>query len=93
MPIPLYRLPLLLKRRVVREFSSHNRQGINIDNGSYLYKDKNDDAVIFDAERPGCLCSIWAAKLQGLTYPKFYFDSDETPKYGIHIRDFLGSTS
>lgn len=89
LPLSLYQLPFLPKNKMVREFSSHNRQGINIDHGNSLYKDEHGDAVLFDAAGPGCLRSFWVTWLQGPVSLKFYFDNEAKPKYEIDAREFF----
>lgn len=89
LPLSLQHLPILPRNRMVREFSSHNRQGINIDHGNNLYQDKFGDSVIFDAAGPGCLRSFWVTWLQGQVVFKFYFDNEEKPRYEIEARDFF----
>jgi hypothetical protein len=88
-PLSLHQLPLLPKRRVVREFSSHNRMGYNMDCGNYLYIDSNGDAVIFDAAGPGCIRNIWVTGVLQPACFKFYFDDDKIPRYEIDIEDFF----
>jgi len=72
----------------VRQFSSHNKKGLNSDENWPLYVDQNGDEVIFDAAGPGCIRSMWATYLDSSAIVKFYFDGEKKPRYSMNYVDF-----
>lgn len=82
-------LPLLPNdNRMVSQFSSRSPHQRNGDTGHFLYRDCYGDAVIFDAEGPGCVTSLWGTVLDPNGMFKFYFDGELLPRYTINIHDF-----
>ncbi|MBQ4279688.1 MAG: DUF2961 domain-containing protein [Rikenellaceae bacterium] len=82
-------LPLLpADNRQAGQFSSHSPHQQNGDAGHFLYRDSHGDVVIFDAEGPGCVTSMWGTVLDPKGTFKFYFDGETTPRYAIGIHDF-----
>jgi len=72
----------------VRQFSSHNKKGMNSDENWPVYTDPNGDEVIFDATGPGCIRSMWATYLDSSAIVKFYFDGEKKPRYSMNYIDF-----
>jgi hypothetical protein len=87
-PITLDDLPRLPRNVVVEQFSSHNKQGVNMDADWFLYKDEQGDSVVFDAAGPGCVRSIWQTCLPKDQVLKFYFDGETKPRYVMRTYDF-----
>ena len=73
----------------IHQFSSHNRAGDNGDDGWYLYDDDAGRKVIFDAEGPGCVRSIWATDIRDDTTLHFFFDGAKEPGISISMLDFF----
>ena len=73
----------------VHQFSSHNKEGQNGDDGWHLYDDEKGHAVIFDAEGPGCVRSIWSTDIREDAVFHWYFDGDEEPRYSIPMIAFF----
>ena len=84
----LTNLPLLPRRVSVRQFSSHNKAGMNLDHDGFLYSDDQGDSVIFDAAGPGCVRSMWSTNIPEDQALLFYFDDEPTPRYHILARQF-----
>ncbi len=82
---PLLKLP---EQVTVRQFSSHNKKGLNGDVNWALYKDTNGDDVIFDAAGPGRIKSMWGTSLDADAILKFYFDGEKAPRYEINYIEF-----
>ena len=80
-------LPILPKNVLSGQTSSHHRNGVNKDEGNFLYTDENGESVLFDAAGPGCIKSIFSTKIVSGTTIKFYFDGEETPTYDMPILD------
>lgn len=72
----------------VRQFSSHNKKGLNGDENWPLYVDEYGDDVIFDAAGPGCVRSMWGTNFDPEAVLKFFFDGEEKPRYSIKALDF-----
>ncbi|AHF17267.1 DUF2961 domain-containing protein [Niabella soli] len=70
------------------QFSSHSPNQQNGDVNHFLYRDAQDDAVIFDVRAPGCIKSMWATALDSSAVLKFYFDDENSPRYTIRAIDF-----
>lgn len=90
-PLPLAtlkELPLLPELHAVHQFSSCNKKGENGDSQWCLYKDENNDSVIFDVQGPGCVRSMWGTDIREGAEFKFYFDGEETPRYQVPMLDF-----
>jgi hypothetical protein len=85
----IYNLPVLPRRMLVKENSSHNRGGVNNDSGNFQYVDENGESVLFDAYGPGCVCSIFTTNIINDTAIKLYFDGAEEPAYSMPIREFF----
>lgn len=75
--------------RTVHQFSSHNREGRNGDDGWCLYHDETGRAVIFDAVGPGCVRSVWATDVRDDSVLHFLFDGEAEPRYSIPQRAFF----
>jgi len=86
-------LPVLPSEDVLsRQFSSHSPHQRNGDVYNYLYQDVNGDAVIFDAEGPGCLKSIWGTVLDEKAEVLFYFDGNSEPQIRCGLVDLFRGT-
>jgi hypothetical protein len=96
--------PLLCVGTESRYFSSFDRTGGNDDgfNGTFsaLYVDTHGEHVIFDAEGPGCLRTLWFTSSLGgydaldLGLLRFYFDGEETPRIEVEANElFSGFTA
>ena len=96
--------PLIRIGTESRYFSSFDRTGGNDDGfqGTYsaLYVDEKGEHVIFDAEGPGCLRTLWFTSESG-GYDKlsagvirFYFDGEETPRIAVEANElYAGGTA
>lgn len=94
--------PLFLPGIECRYFSSFDRTGRNDDGfrGTYssLYTDQNGEHVIFDAEGPGCLYTLWfTSETSGhgklnLGKVRFYFDGESKPSIDIEANDLFSGT-
>ncbi len=87
------RLPEFKEGVRAGQFSSHDRNGLNIDLSNFLYKE-DSSFVIFDVEGAGCIYRMWftfvAEPAGGL---KFYLDGEEKPKIDMEIKElFSGNT-
>jgi len=72
----------------VHQFSSHNKEGHNGDDGWRLYDDADGRAVIFDAAGPGCVRSMWSTDIREDAVFHFHFDGEEEPRYSIPMLAF-----
>jgi len=75
--------------RTVHQFSSHNKEGRNGDDGWHLYDDEKGHAVIFDVEGPGCLRSMWSTDIREDAVLHFTFDGEEEARYSIPMIGFF----
>lgn len=73
----------------VLQSSSHNKQGVNGDADTPLYKDAAGDDVIFDAAGPGCIRSLWGTWFSRDAVLNFYFDGEPKPRYRINEIEFF----
>jgi len=81
----LHDLDRLTRRQqgvTAHQASSYERRdreswGVNGDSGHYARVEPNGEAVLFQADGPGCIWRIWSANPQGLL--RFYFDGAATP--------------
>ena len=73
----------------VHQFSSHNKEGRNGDDGWHLYDDEKGHAVIFDVEGPGCLKSMWSTDIREDAVLHFTFDGEEEARYSIPMIGFF----
>jgi len=106
LPIGLGRLerlvetwPILEPGVQARYFSSFDRTGGNDDgfNGTYsaLYVDAKGEHVIFEAEQPGCLYTLWFTSDQGghgrLNWGRirFYFDHEIEPRIDLEANELF----
>lgn len=95
--------PILSPGIESRYFSSFDRTGGNNDGfeGTYsaLYVDENGQHVIFDAEGPGCLRTLWFTSEIGGNAPlslgliRFYFDGEEEPRIEIDANDLYSGSA
>ncbi len=86
-----------------RYFSSFDRAGGNDDGfeGTYsaLYEDEKGEHVIFDAEGPGCLRTLWFTSDSGgysslsAGLVRFYFDGEETPRLVVEANELYKGTA
>lgn len=94
--------PILVPGIDSRSFSSFDRTGGNDDGftgaHSALYVDERGEFVIFDAEGPGCLRTLWfASAVDGraplsIGHVRFYFDGEEEPRLAIEANELFAST-
>jgi len=90
----LERLPLLCgPERNTAQFSSHSKHQQNGDVYNILYRDAHGDAVIFDAKGSGTVTSMWGTVLDPDALIKFYFDSEDTPRYCMGWIDLFKGVS
>ncbi|MEN6425259.1 MAG: DUF2961 domain-containing protein [Phycisphaerales bacterium] len=85
----LERLVWIPGQMQVLQSSSHNKQGLNGDADTPLYKDARGDDVIFDAAGPGCIRSMWGTWFSHDAVLNFYFDGQEEPRYRINEIEFF----
>jgi len=76
-------------------FSSWDRNGAttwgaNGDAGHYLRVEPNGEAVMMDADGPGCIYRIWSANPQGTI--RVYLDGAETPTYEWDFNELFKGT-
>ncbi|VGO19877.1 glycoside hydrolase family 172 protein [Pontiella sulfatireligans] len=95
-------LPNLLEGTQVRQVSTRDRDGGNNDGwfGYYpaLYRDDNNEFVLYDDIGAGCLYRIWMTyqKSSTMVYTnqlRFYFDNETTPRLERTIEDFFSATN
>ena len=95
--------PLLQIGTESRYFSSFDRAGGNDDGfrGTYsaLYVDEKGEHVIFDAEGPGCLRTLWFTSESGgydrlsAGLIRFYFDGEESPRIRVEANALFSGTT
>ncbi|MFH0946140.1 MAG: DUF2961 domain-containing protein [Planctomycetota bacterium] len=73
----------------VHQFSSHNKEGLNGDDVWHLYDDEKGHAVIFDAEGPGCVRSIWSTDIREDAVFHWYFDGEKEARFSIPMLAFF----
>lgn len=59
--------------------NGRNSWGANGDAGQYLREEPNGEAVMMEADGPGCIVRIWSANPMGKI--RFYIDGDTKPTY------------
>jgi len=94
--------PVLAPGIESRYFSSFDRTGANDDGflGTYsaLYIDDRGEHVIFDAEGPGCLRTLWFTSEIGGNAPlslglvRFYFDGEDEPRIAVEANELFSGT-
>lgn len=83
-------LPKLPRNVTLHQFSSHSKKGMNADAEWCLYKDDQDNFVVYDAVGPGCLRSAWQTCFPKDQVLRFYFDGEKKPRYEVKTVDFYG---
>lgn len=94
-------LPCLLEGTQVRQVSTRDRTGGNGDGwlGEYpfLYRDSNDEFVLYDDIGAGCLYRIWltysSSSMIETNLLRFYFDNEVSPRFESSIDDLFAATN
>jgi len=88
----LDRLTVLQRGVTAHQASSYERRdreswGVNGDSGHYERVEPDGEAVLFEADGPGCIFRIWSANPQGTL--RFYFDGATTPSWEIPFQSLF----
>lgn len=94
-------LPLLRRGVSAHQVSSFERNGGNDDRNSWLYRDDQDDYVVFDDIGAGCIYRLWLTyggehpgykANYSATHIKIYLDEDVAPRFECSLAEFFSGT-
>ncbi len=91
-------LPALQDDSIVKEVSSNDPTGGNVDVFNYLYRDAAENYVILDEQGPAIIYNSWMTTLPGGGLPggniRFYFDGETKASLSMPTSNFFdGSTA
>ncbi|NWJ45726.1 MAG: DUF2961 domain-containing protein [Chloroflexi bacterium] len=90
-------LPTFQEDSTVKEISSVDPTGGNVDAFNFLDRDPNGEYVILDEQGPGYIYNSWMTSLPGGGLPggniRFYFDGSSKPLIDIPVASFFDGTT
>jgi hypothetical protein len=91
------RLPNFQEDSLVKQFSSNDPSGGNVDAFNFLYRESNGEYVILEESGPAVIYNSWMTSLPGGGLPggniRFYFDGARTPAIDLPVASFFDGTA